>query len=166
MLDSSSHMILLAAEGYLELGMLDDAKREFGSLPAEDKLGIEALTVLMEIHRMEGNLAAMEEVAERLCVIDSDNVDRWIDLALVLGAENFIESARELLLEAVDRFPGTALLHFHLARFECCLGNLTVAKEHLRRSKKLCPVCRVLALTDEGDLLPIWVDHSAPQFNF
>lgn len=166
MIDSSSYIILLAAEGYLELGMLDDAKREFDRLLAEDKLGIDALSVLMRIRRAEGNLGELEAVAERLCIIDSDNVDRWIDLALVLGAENFIESARELLLEALDRFPGTALLHFHLARFECSLGNLALAKEHLHRSKKLCPVCRVLALTDEGDLLPIWADHSASQLNF
>jgi hypothetical protein len=90
-------------------------------------------------------------------------VDRWIDLALSLRS---VASARELLLEAADRFPDTALVHFHLARFECSLGNLALAKEHLGRSKKLCPVCRVLALTDEADLLPIWTDHSTPQLTF
>ena len=166
MIDISSQMILLAAEGYLELGMLDDARREYESLSPAAKHCVEGLTVLMEIHRAAGNLTELESIAEQLCIMDSDNVDRWIDLALVLREEHSIESARELLLEAADRFPNTALVHFHLARFECSLGNLADAKEHLGRSKKLCPVCRVLALTDEADLLPIWADHNAPKLNF
>ena len=166
MIDSPSHMTFLAAEGYLELGMLDDAMQAYEQLATPTKQSVEGLTLLMEIHRAAGNTPDLEAVAERLCVIDSDNVDRWIDLALVLSEEALLDNARELLLEAVDRFPDTALVHFHLARFECILGNLVVAKEHLARSKKLCPVCRVLALTDEADLLPIWADHNTPKLSF
>ena len=166
MIDSPTQMILLAAEGYLELGMPIDARREYEDLSNQSKDSVAGLTLLMEILRAEGNLAEVESVAEKLCIIDSSNVDRWIDLALFRSDENSIESAKQLLLEAVDRFPDTALLHFHLARFECSLGNLALAKEHLLRSKKLCPVCRVLALTDEADLLPIWVDHCALKLNF
>lgn len=163
MIDSPSQMTFLAAEGYLELGMLEDALREYELLSARIKNSVEGLTLLMEIHRAAGNAAELESVAEQLCIIDCDNVDRWIDLALLLRS---VANARELLLEAADRFPDTALVHFHLARFECSLGNLDLAKEHLGRSKKLCPVCRVLALTDEADLLPIWTDHSTPQLVF
>jgi len=166
MIDSSSQMTFLAAEGYLELGMLDDARQAYEQLSTPTKQSVEGLTLLMEIHRAAGNTPDLEAVAERLCVVDSDNVDRWIDLALVLSEEAMLDNARELLLEAVDRFPDTALVHFHLARFECILGNLLVAKEHLARSKKLCPVCRVLALTDEADLLPIWADHNTPKLSF
>ena len=163
MIDSSSQMNFLAAEGYLELGMLEDAMQEYERLSPQTKQSVEGLALLMEIHRAAGNAAELESVAEQLCIIDPDNVDRWIDLALSLRS---VASARELLLEAADRFPDTALVHFHLARLECSLGNLALAKEHLGRSKKLCPVCRVLALTDEADLLPIWTDHSTPQLTF
>ena len=163
MIDSPSQMTFLAAEGYLELGMLDDAMQEYERLSARSKQSMEGLALLMKLHRAAGNADELEFVAEQLCIIDPDNVDRWIDLALSLQS---IESARELLLEAADRFPDTALVHFHLARFECSLGNLALAKEHLGRSKQLCPVCRVLALTDEADLLPIWADHSTPQLTF
>jgi tetratricopeptide (TPR) repeat protein len=166
MIDTPTHMILSAAEGYLELGMLDDARREFERLSSDDKKSIEAMTVLMGIHRASGDAVGLSMAAESLCVMDSDNVDRWIDFALVLSDENSVENARELLLEAVDRFPDTALVHFHLARLECRLGNLDQAKEHLGRSKKLCPVCRVLALTDEQDLQPIWTDHGTPKLKF
>jgi tetratricopeptide (TPR) repeat protein len=163
MIDSPSQMTFLAAEGYLELGMLDDAMQEYERLSARTKQSVEGLTLLVEIHRAAGNAEELEFVAEQLCIIDPDNVDRWIELALALRS---IKIARELLLKVAERFPDTALVHFHLARFECSLGNLALAKEHLGRSKKLCPVCRVLALTDEADLLPIWSDHSTPQLTF
>ena len=163
MIDSPSQMSFLAAEGYLELGMLDDAMQEYKRLSSRTKQSVEGLTLLIEIHRAAGNAAELEFVAEQLCIIDPDNVDRWIELALALRS---IKTARELLLKVAECFPDTALVHFHLARFECSLGNLALAKEHLGRSKKLCPVCRVLALTDESDLLPIWADHSMPQLTF
>lgn len=163
--DSSAPFALLAAQGYLELGMPQDALREFESLPQESRNTIEALTVLKGIHEAMENSEGLTSTGEQLCVIDSDNVERWIDFAIVLSEEVSLESAKELLLEAVDRFPETALLHFHLARFACSLGNLTLAKKHLNRSKKLCPLCRVLALTDESDFLPIWADHSTPHLS-
>ena len=163
MIDSPSQMSFLAAEGYLELGMLDDAMQEYKRLSARTKQSVEGLTLLIEIHRAAGNASELEFVAEQLCIIDPDNVDRWIELALALRS---IKTARELLLKVAERFPDTALVHFHLARFECSLGNLALAKEHLGRSKKLCPVCRVLALTDESDFLPIWADHSMPHLAF
>lgn len=163
MIDAPSQMNFLAAEGYLELGMLEDAMQEYECLSTRTKQSVEGLALLLEIHRATGNADELESVAEQLCIIDPDNVDRWIDLALLLRS---VASAKELLLEAALRFPDTALVHFHLARFECNLGNLALAKEHLGRSKKLCPICRVLALTDESDLLPIWNDHSTPQLTF
>lgn len=163
MLDTPSQFALLAAQGYLELGMPSEALGEYESLPQDARSSIEALTILMGIHQAHGNSEGLKSTAEQLCIVDSDNVGRWIEFALVLSEEESLESAKDILLEAVDRFPGTALIHFHLARFECGLGNLAIAKEHLGRSKRLCPICRVLALTDEADLLPIWTDYSAPK---
>jgi lipopolysaccharide biosynthesis regulator YciM len=163
MIDDDSKKILLAAEGYLELGMVPDALREFGDLPARVKTSLEGLTMLMEIHRAEEEWEAMESVASRLWEADPENVDRWIDWAIALRQSDSVASARVLLLEAVERFPEEALVHFHLACCECQLGNLPQARRHLMESKKRCRLCRVLMLTDDGDLEPFWVDFSAPQ---
>ncbi len=155
--------ILLAAEGYLELGMPDEALREFASLPRDVKTGLAGLSMLMEIHRVEEDWEAMESVAARLWQAEPENVDRWIDWALALRQSDSLLSARVLLLEAVELFPDEALVHFHLACCECQLGNLPRAHWHLMESKKRCRICRVLALTDDGELEPIWVDYSAPK---
>ncbi|MFM8363603.1 MAG: tetratricopeptide repeat protein [Verrucomicrobiota bacterium] len=163
MIDDDSKKILLAVEGYLELGMVLDALREFQDLPARAKTSLEGLTMLMEIHRAEEEWEAMESVASRLWEAEPENVGRWIDWAIALRQSDSVASARVLLIEAVERFPEEALVHFHLACCECQLGNLPQARRHLMESKKRCRVCRVLMLTDEGDLEPFWVDFSAPQ---
>ena len=82
MIDDQYKMGLMAAEGYLELGMTDDAMREFMNLPREAKFSIEGLTLLMEIHRAEEEWPEMESVAERLWAADPGNVIRWIDWAI------------------------------------------------------------------------------------
>jgi predicted Zn-dependent protease len=164
MIDDHYKMGLMAAEGYLELGMPEEALREFQKLPRDVKLGVEGLSLLMEIHRVEEEWEQMESVAERLWVGEPGNVARWIDWAVALRLSNSPSSARVLLLEALDRFPEAAIVHYHLACCECQLGNLPSAREHLMESKKRCRICRVLALTDEGELQPIWTDYSAPQF--
>jgi predicted Zn-dependent protease len=164
MIDDQYKMGLMAAEGYLELGMPEEALREFQNLPRDVKLGVEGLSLLMEIHRAEEEWEAMESVAERLWEAEPGNVARWIDWAIALRLSNSPSSARVLLLEALDQFPEEAIVHYHLACCECQLGNLPSAREHLMESKKRCRICRVLALTDEGDLQPIWTDYSAPQF--
>ena len=164
MIDDHYKMGLMAAEGYLELGMPEEALREFQNLPRDVKLGVEGLSLLMEIHRVEEEWEQMESVAERLWVAEPGNVARWIDWAIALRLSNSPSSARVLLLEALDRFPEAAIVHYHLACCECQLGNLPSAREHLMESKKRCRICRVLALTDEGELQPIWTDYSAPQF--
>lgn len=164
MIDDHYKMGLRAAEGYLELGMPEEAMREFLSLPRDIKLGIEGLSLLMEIHRVEEEWEQMESVAERLWQVEPENVARWIDWAIALRLSNSILSARVLLIEALERFPDEGLVHFHLACCECQLGNLPSARTHLMESKKRCRICRVLALTDEGELQSIWTDYSAPQF--
>ena len=164
MIDDHYKMGLMAAEGYLELGMPEEALREFQNLPRDVKLGVEGLTLLMEIHRAEEEWEAMESVAERIWEAEPENVTHWIDWAIALRLSNSPSSARVLLLEALEKFPEEAIVHYHLACCECQLGNLPSAREHLMESKKRCRICRVLALTDEGELEPIWTDYSAPQF--
>lgn len=156
-------MRLEAAEGYIELGMLDDAIRELDALPREERMGPGGLAVLLELYRTAGEWSLMEAVALLLLDSDSENVDRWIDVAIAKRFDGRVEKARDFLLRTAEFFPRTAMVHFHLACCECQLGNIASAKEHLAISKDLCLVCRVLALTDEHDLRPLWSEYNAPK---
>ena len=66
-----------------------------------------------------------------------------------------IDTARLILLTAVEGHPNNALVHYNLACYECQLGDLAVAKARLRHAFKLDAALRVSALDDE-DLRPLW----------
>lgn len=162
MKDPQNQMKIRAAQGYLEIGMVEDALRELESLPENEQMSNESLSVYVEIYRETREWARMENIAQLLCQTDKQNVKRWLDCAFARYHSESLESARATLLVATRRFPNEALVHFQLACCECQLGNIAEAKKHLNQSKKLCPICRVLALTDEGDLDLIWQNYSAP----
>ena len=162
MINQHTQKGLLAAEGYLELGMIGDALREVQSLPESDQMSVEGLSALLEIYRAAEEWGLMQAIASSLWRTDKQNVERWLDLAFAMRHATSVESARELLLEAAKHFPGEAMVYFQLACCECQMGNLSSAKEHLSESKRLCVACRVLALTDEGDLNPFWLDYATP----
>ncbi|MFZ4587482.1 MAG: tetratricopeptide repeat protein [Terrimicrobiaceae bacterium] len=166
MCDEQIKMRLESAEGYIELGMLNDAVRELESIPKDQRMGPNGLSVLLELYRASEDWALMEAVALLLLESDSENVDRWIDVAIAKRLGGRVEKARDFLLQTAEFFPRTAMVHFHLACCECQLGNIASAKEHLAISKDLCLVCRVLALTDEHDLRPLWSEYNAPKAAF
>jgi hypothetical protein len=60
-----------------------------------------------------------------------------------------------ILLEAVERIPTAAILHYDLACYECLLGDVEVAKARLQHAFKLEPRYRLKALEDE-DLKAVW----------
>ena len=51
--------------------------------------------------------------------------------------------------------PQVALVHYNLACYECQLGNLEMAKGHLKLAFKIKKGLRLEAL-DEPDLEPLW----------
>jgi hypothetical protein len=59
------------------------------------------------------------------------------------------------LLEAVERMPDEATLHYNLACYDCQLGDLPAAKARLTHAISLEPARQAMALDDE-DLVPLW----------
>ena len=162
MIDPQNQMKIRAAQGYLEIGMVEDALMELESLPESEQMSNESLSVYVEIFRETGEWERMEKTAQLLCETDKQNVKSWLDCAFARYHLDSVESARATLLAATKRFPNEALLLYQLACCECQLGDIAEAKKHLNQSKELCPICRVLALTDEGDLDLIWQNYSTP----
>jgi hypothetical protein len=65
--------------------------------------------------------------------------------------------ARDLLLPAVSKFPREATLTYNVACYECRLGNLSVARQWLKRTfaLKMGPPFRLEAQSDP-DLEILW----------
>ena len=90
-----------------------------------------------------------------LALRDPDNVQWAISWAYATRRTVSIDAARLVLLEAVERIPNAAILHYNLACYECQLGDLAVAKARLQHAISLDPACRAMALDDQ-DLAPLW----------
>jgi Tfp pilus assembly protein PilF len=146
---------LTAAHGYVELGMYLDANAALEEITAEVRHLPEVLALRVQIYRALEKWELMRTVAASLATLEPGNPQWAALLAFATRRAESLEAARSILLEAVERHPDAALLHYNLACYECQLGDVEVAKFRLSHAVKLDGKLRPLALGDE-DLKPIW----------
>ena len=97
----------------------------------------------------------MQEVAKRLAEFQPHDIQWTISLAYATRRAESIEAAKEILMQALQRHPDEAMVHFNLGCYASQLGDLTLAKAHLKRAFVIEPKCRLMAL-DDPDLKPLW----------
>ena len=145
---------LLAAQGYSELGMFDDAISELDSLP-EETTGhatvVELRTViLMQAKRWKPALA----VSRELCRLEPEKNSGFIHAAFCLHELGRTSEARDALLGGPPTLHAEPTFHYNLACYECALGHLDLARLHLEKSIELDKKMRDFAKTDP-DLAPL-----------
>jgi len=153
MIDIQSH--LRAAIGFIELGMLEDAISELESLPPEDRDRSSVLALRVEIYRTAGSWSLMEVAARELWKRHPDEPVYWTNLAWAVRRLDSLVAARDILLEAVERFPSDAMTHFNLGCYACQLGDIEQAKTRVGKAIELDAKFNLLAL-DDHDLEPLW----------
>lgn len=128
---------LLAAQGYCELGMYDDALGELDSLPEElthHAAVMELRTVtLMQAKRWKQALTA----SRSLCRVAPDKTTGFIHAAFCLHELGRTGEARDILLSGPQLLHTEPTFHYNLACYECALGNLDLARLHLEKSIEL-----------------------------
>ena len=145
---------LLAAQGYCELNMFDEALLELGSLPYDDHQHptvVELrLTILMQAKRWKSALATGRELTS----LAPERTMGYIHAAFCLHELGRTLEARDVLLNGPDALREEPVFHYNLACYECALGNLPEARAHLERSLELDTKFREYAKTDP-DLQPL-----------
>ena len=139
---------LLAAQGYSELGMFDDAIVELDSLPkeaAQVSTVIELRAViLMQAKRWKPALSASRD----LCRAEPQKTSGFIHTAFCLHELGRTAEARDVLLGGPDALHTEPTFHYNLACYECALGHLDLARMHLEKSIELDKKMRDFAMTD------------------
>ncbi len=146
---------LAAAEGYLALGMCEDANSELEEIDPFCRRLPEVLTLRLSIYQRTKRWEMAQVVAKQLTVDDASNPQWPIALAYATRRLESLEAARAILLDAVSRHPKEPIIHYNLGCYSCQLGDLESAKDHLKRAFALEPQCRAMAL-DDSDLRPLW----------
>ena len=153
--------VLHAAMGYLELGMIAEADGELESLPPEDRDRSSVLALRVEIYRTAGSWSLMEVVARELWKRHPDEPVYSTTLAWAMRRLDSVVAARDILLEAVKRFPDDAMTNFNLGCYACQLGDIEQAKVRVKKAIELDTKFKLMAL-DDPDLEPLWDLLSLP----
>jgi tetratricopeptide (TPR) repeat protein len=129
----SEHSIL-AAQGYLELGMVEEALAELAKVESEfltDPDLIELrLHIMMQGERWNDALTAAEELLR----LHQDALPAYIHGAFALHELGRTAEARNLLLKAPSILRQDPTFHYNIGCYEAVLGNRDAALESLKQS--------------------------------
>ena len=128
--------LVRAAEGWVELGLPDEAELELSQLSPAVREHPAVLDVRWQLHaaRREWNLA--HEAAELLVSLAPGELAGWIHRAYAarrMGGGG-LQKAWDALRPAVELFPEEALVPYNLACYACQLGNLDSGRQWLSRA--------------------------------
>jgi len=143
-----SERSLLAAQGYLELGMVEEALAELSSFSgpfAQDPDIVELrLHILMQGERWNEALTSAEELLR----ITPDAVPAFIHGAFALHEMGRTSEARDLLLKGPPVLKSDPTFHYNIGCYEAVLGNKEAALQSLQLSFALDETYRDFAKED------------------
>jgi len=139
---------LLAAQGYLELGMFDEALRELDALTPEQQReeGVQQmrLFLLMRARKWEEGVAVCAALRES----NPELTTGFIHGAFCLHELGQTAKAKELLLSGPPLLLKEPTYFYNLACYEACLGNKSAAVKHLHTSFEMNERFREIAKFD------------------
>lgn len=143
-----SERALLAAQGYLELDMVEEALSELASVPAGENADADLtelrLHILMHGKRWDEALVAAEELLR----ISPQAVPGYIHGAFALHELGRTAQARDLLLKGPPLLRQNPTFHYNIGCYEAVLGNRESALQSLRESFALDETYRDFAQRD------------------
>jgi tetratricopeptide (TPR) repeat protein len=146
-----------AAQGWLELGSVAEAKVELGKIVLELQRHPEVLKVQWGIFAAEMKWEAALEVAAALIELEPEDQMGWVHRSYSLHEVKRTKEARDNLLRVVGKFPFSATMRYNLACYECQLGDLAQAKKWLEKAFRIGNREQMkLAALEDPDLKPLW----------
>lgn len=139
---------LLAAQGYIELEMPDEALRELDSLPAADQDRQEVLQVRLFILMRSRNWQKAMLVCDRLRELLPDQTTGYIHGAFCLHELGRTGEARKMLLDGPAELLREATYYYNMGCYNAVLGNLEEAHQALEISFKMDDKFREIAKYD------------------
>jgi tetratricopeptide (TPR) repeat protein len=145
---------LLAASGFGELSLFQEAVQELEELPEAMKELPVVLAVWLDVYQRWQKWCEAVSVATRLSELEPEEPGWLVALAYAMRRSRGLVFAQDVLLQAGEKFPNCATIQFNLACYAAQLGQLDEARQHLCRAIQLDKGFEALAKTDP-DLEPI-----------
>lgn len=139
---------LEAVQGYLTLGMVEEAWEELDDLPPDLRSSDMVAHTRIKIYQSLEKWEPARMLAESLAMKSPENADWWVEWAYSLRREQSVAAARGVLWEASMRHPGVAIISYNLACYAAVLGDLDEARKLLDRAIALDSSFRAVAPGD------------------
>ena len=145
---------LLAASGFAELSLFQEAVQELEELPESSKELPIVLAVWLEVYQRWQKWSEAESVAAHLLELEPQEPSWPIARAYAIRRSRGLVFAHEVLLQAGEKFPNCGTVQFNLACYAAQLGQLDEARRRLCRAIELDKGFSAMA-KDDPDLEPI-----------
>ncbi len=146
------------AQGYLGLGLFNEAADELEAIEAEDRFLPAVMAVRLELYWESKQWQNVIRTARELVAADPGCERAWIGWAFALREVGQIAEAKAVLLEAEPRHgPNSALLQYNLGCYHCLLGELSEARSRLKQAFRMHPPFKDEAAEDP-DLEALWAE--------
>ena len=125
---------IIAAQGYVELGLFDEARVELSPLPEEMHSRVDVIEItllcLMGSHRWEEALA----LATRLCSQEPMEPGGFIHAAFCLHELGRTAEAVDVLSRGPATLRAKPVYYYNMGCYQACLGQLEKSLAYLRRA--------------------------------
>ncbi len=146
---------LETANGYLGLGMHQEAWDELEDVPAEQQALTEVLKVRVDACLFMKKWHHLAEATSQLVNLEPDDPRHIHNFAMAVREIEGEKAAVDILERARHTFPQDAGLAYNLACYRSVLGNVEEAKVLLKQALKLDPDLQETAI-DDPDLAAVW----------
>jgi lipopolysaccharide biosynthesis regulator YciM len=139
---------LLAASGFAELSLFQEAVEELEDLPETSKDLPPVLAVWLEVYQGWQKWSEAESVATRLFEMEPEEPSWLVALAYATRRNRGLAFAHEILLRAGEKHPNCGTIQFNLACYAAQLGHLEEARQRLYRAIQLDKAFAAMAKSD------------------
>ncbi|GAB4240585.1 MAG: hypothetical protein OHK005_02850 [Candidatus Methylacidiphilales bacterium] len=145
---------LSAAEGFLSLGMPEEAEEELARVAEAGALDETYWRLAVAVAMARKQWMEGVERARQLIKMNPSGPDGYLHLAFCLHELGQTREARDALTQGPPRLKTTPIYFYNLACYEAQLGNVAEARTVLERAIRLEPAYREIAEKDP-DLDPL-----------
>ena len=156
MFDLTDQRHLLAAEGWLELGLHLEANAELEKITAQLLAHPDVLEIRWQIYAKEKKWEACVDIAKAIIKSAPDRSSGWIHRSFALHELKRTQEALDHLLPVVDKFPKVWTLPYNLACYASRLGKFDEAGKWLKRATAVGKQKVQQAALEDEDLKPLW----------
>jgi Flp pilus assembly protein TadD len=127
------------AQGYLELGLVDEAAAELAHIAAPESDSPEVLTMRMAVLHEQEDWPKLANLAAVAVQRSSSDAGAWVTWAYATRRAHSLAAAETILLKAERQHPTDATIQFNLGCYACLRGDLAAARRRVDRAIALEP---------------------------